>query len=169
MVRCDWSSDVCSSDLVDHEEVFEASDQDTKEEPSNIPSSSTTGNVYSSAMSTTAAALTLAGTATTGTQSQFMGFSRKGKGPSFPPYVPGGGGPSGSGSGGLPGGGPPGGGGGGLPGGGGAFPAAAPRVPAGGGGKLGGNPPRVFDRTRSKAVTERRVNSYYTVMTHVSK
>ena len=81
---------------VDREEVFEASDQDKQEEPSNVPSSSTTGSIYSSAMSTTAA-LTLAGTATTGTQSQFTGFSRKGKGPMFPPYVPGGGGPSGSG------------------------------------------------------------------------
>ena len=40
-------------------------------------------------MSTTAAALTLAGTATTG--SQFTGFSRKGKEPDILPYVPGGG------------------------------------------------------------------------------
>ena len=79
-------------------------------------------------MSTTAAALTLAGTATTGTHSQFTGFSRKGKGPMFPPYVPGGGGPSGSGPGGPAGGGPPGGGrgGGGPPRGGGFFPAIAP-------------------------------------------
>ena len=107
-------------------------------------------------MSTTAAALTLAGTATTGTHSQFTGFSRKGKGPAFPPYVPGGGGggPSGSGSGGPPGGGPPGGGrgGGGPPGGGGFFPAVAPGA-GGGGGKLGGNPPRIFDGTRSEANT----------------
>ena len=65
----------------------------------------------------------------------------------------GGGGPSGSGSGGPSGGGPPGGGGGGPPGGGGAFPAVAPGAPAGGGGKLGGNPPRVFDGTCSKANT----------------
>ena len=48
---------------------------------------------------------------------------------------------------------PPGGGGGGPPGGGGAFPAIAPGTLAGGGGKLGGNPPRVFDGTRSKADT----------------
>ena len=110
---------------VDREEVFEASE--TEEKPSNIPSSTITDNIYSLAMSTTAA-LTLAGTATTGTQSQFTGFSRKGKGPMFPPYIPGGGGPSGSGSGGPPGGGPPGGGGGGggPPGGGGFFPARAP-------------------------------------------
>ena len=138
---------------VDREEVFEASDQNKEEEPSNIPSSSITVNIYSSAMSTTAA-LTLAGTATTGTQSQFMGFSRKGKGPMFPPYVPGGGGPSGSGSGDPPGGGggPPGGGGG-PPGGGGFFPAIAPGAAGGGGGRLGGNPPRIFDRTRSEADT----------------
>ena len=117
-------------------------------------------------MSTTAAALTLAGTATAGTHSQFTGFSRKGKGPAFPPYVPGGGGggPSGSGPGGLPGGGPPGGGGGGPPGGGGVFPAIAPGA-GGGGGKLGGNPPRIFDGT----VTERSRNAYYTGMTNVSK
>ena len=70
---------------VDREEVLEASDQDKQEEPSNILSSLITGNSYSLAMSTTAA-LTLAGTATTGTQSQFTGFSRKGKGPMFPPY-----------------------------------------------------------------------------------
>ena len=156
---------------VDQEEVFEASDQDKQEEPSNVPSSMTTGNIYSLAMSTTAA-LTLAGTATTGTQSQFMGFSRKGKGPMFPPYVPGGGGPSGSGSGGPPGGGgsppgrggsppgrggsPPGRGGsppgrGGPPGGGGFFPAIGPGAAAGGGGRLGGNPPRIFDGTCSEA------------------
>ena len=100
-------------------------------------------------MSQTTSALTLARTATTGSHPQFMGFSIKGKGPALPPYVPsGGGGPSGSGSGG-----PPGGGGGGPPGGGGAFPAAAPGLAVGGGGKLGGNPPRVFDGTRSKADT----------------
>ena len=103
-------------------------------------------------MSTTAAAITLAGTATTGTHSQFMGFSREGKGSMFPPHVPGGGGPSGSGSGGPPGRGTPGGGGGGPPGGGGFFPAIAPGA-GGGGGKLGGNPPRIFDGTRSKADT----------------
>ena len=96
-------------------------------------------------------ALTLARTATTG--SQFMGFSRKGKGPAFPPYVLGGGGPSGSGSGGLPGGGPPGGGGGGPPGSGGFFPARGPGAARGGGGKLGGNPLRIFDGTHSEADT----------------
>ena len=133
---------------LDREEVFKTSDQDKEEKPSNIPSSMTTGDIYSLAMSTTAAALTLAGTATTGVQSQFTGFSRKGKGPMSPPYVPGGGGPSGSGSGGPPGRGPPGGGGGGggLPGGGGFFPAIVPGA-GGGGGKLGGNPPRIFDGT----------------------
>ena len=138
---------------VDKEEVFEASDQDQREEPSNILSSSTTGNIYSLAMST-AAALTLAGTATTGTHDQFTGFSRKGKGPLIPPYVPGGGGPSGSGSGGPPGRGPPGGGGGGggPPGRGGFFPAIVPGAGAGGG-RLGGNPPRIFDGTRSEADT----------------
>ena len=97
-------------------------------------------------MSQTMSALTLAGTATTRSQDQFMGFSMKGKGPALPPYVPGsGGGPSGSGSGGLPGGGPPGGGGGGggPPGGGGFFPAVAPGAAGGGGGKLGGNPLRI--------------------------
>ena len=81
-------------------------------------------------------------------------FSRKGKGPAFPPYVPGGGGgPSCSGSGGPPGGGPPGGGGGGPPGGGGIFPTVGPGAAGGGGGKLGGNPPRIFDRTCSEANT----------------
>ena len=103
-------------------------------------------------MSQTMAAPTLAGTATTG--SQFSGFSRKGKGPAFPPYVPGGGGgPSGSGSGGPPGGGPPGGGGGGPLGGGGFFPAIGPGAGAEAGGKLGGNPSRLFDGTRSEADT----------------
>ena len=106
---------------VDHEEVFEASDEDKEEEPSNIPSSTTNGNIYSSAMSTTAAALTLAGMATTRSQVLFTGFSVKGKGPALPPYIPGGGGgPSGSGSGGPPGRGPPSRGGG-PPGGGGFF------------------------------------------------
>ena len=105
-------------------------------------------------MSQTMSALTLARTATTRSHKPFTGFSIKGKGPALPPYVPGGGGgPSGSRSGGPPGGGPPGGGGGGPPGGGGAFPAVAPVVPAGGRGKLGGNPPRVFDGTRSEADT----------------
>ena len=99
-------------------------------------------------------ALTLAGTATTGSHPRFTGFSMKGKGPTLLPYVPGGGGgPSGSRSGGPPGGGPPGGRGGGPPGGRGAFPAAAPGLAVGGGGKLGGNPPRVFDGIRSKADT----------------
>ena len=80
-------------------------------------------------MSHTMAALTLARMATTGSQNKFTGFSRKGKGPAFPPYVPGRGGPSGSGSGGPPGGGAPGGGGGGgPPGGGGFFPTIAPGV-----------------------------------------
>ena len=111
-----------------------------------------TNNIYCSAMSQTMSALTLAGTATTGSHPQFTGFSMKGKRPALPPYVPGsGGGPSGSRSGGLPGRGPPGGGGGGPPGGGGAFPAAAPGPAVGGGGRLGGNPPRVFDGTRSEA------------------
>ena len=87
-------------------------------------------------MSQTMSALTLAGTATTGSHPQFTGFSMKGKGPALPPYVPsGGGGPSGSGSGGPPGRGPPGGGGGGPPGGRGAFPAAAPGPAVGGGGR----------------------------------
>ena len=107
-------------------------------------------------MSQTMSALTLAGTATTGSHPQFTGFSMKGKGPALPPYVPGGGGgPSGSGSGGPPGGGPQGGGGGGggPPGGGGIFPAVAPGAAGGGGGKLGGNPPRIFDGTRSEADT----------------
>ena len=89
---------------VDKEETFEASESVKEEKPSNIPSSTITDHIHGLAMSQTMAALTLAGTATTG--SQFMGFSRKGKGPAFPPYVPGGGGgPSGSGSGGPPGGG----------------------------------------------------------------
>ena len=83
-------------------------------------------------------ALTLAGTATTG--SQFTCFSRKGKGPAFLPYVLGGGGPSGSGSGGPP-------------GGGGFFPSSGPGAAGGGGGKLGGNPPRIFDGTCSKVNT----------------
>ena len=133
---------------VDHKEVFEASDQDQEEKTSNVLSSTITDNIHHLAMSQTMAALTLAGTATTG--SQFTGFGRKGKGPALPPYVPGGGGgPSGSGPGGPPGGG---GGGGGPPGGGGFFPAIAPGA-GGGGGKLGGNPPRIFDGTRSKADT----------------
>ena len=42
-------------------------------------------------MSQTMAALTLAGTATTGSHFD-TGFSRKGKGPALPPYVPGSGG-----------------------------------------------------------------------------
>ena len=137
---------------VDKEETFEASESNTEEKPSNVSSSTITDNIYCSAMSQTMSALTLAGTATTG--SQFTHFSRKGKGPAFPPYVPsGGGGPSGSGSGGPPGGGPPGGGGGGPPGSGGFFPAIPPGAAGGGGGKLGGNPPRIFDRTRSEADT----------------
>ena len=65
----------------------------------------------------------------------------------FPPYIPGGGGPSGSGSGGPPGRG------GGPPGGGGFFPAIGPGAAGGGGGRLGGNPPRIFDGTRSEADT----------------
>ena len=106
---------------------------------SNIPSSMTTGNIHCSAMSQTLAALTLAGMATTGSQ-PFGSFSRKGKGPALLPYVPGsGGGPSGS----RPWGG--------LPGGGGAFPLPRPGAAAGrGGGKLGGNPPRIFDGTCSE-------------------
>ena len=135
---------------VDKEETFEV----TKEEKtSDIPSSMIANNIYHLEMSQTMSALTLARTATTG--SQFTGFSRKRKGPAFPPYVPGGrGGPSGSGSGGPPGRGPPGGGGGGPPGSGVFFPARGPGAAGGGGGgKLGGNPPRIFDRTRSKADT----------------
>ena len=98
-------------------------------------------------MSQTMAALMLAGTATTRSHDPLTSFGMKGKGPALPPSGFGsGGGPSGSGPGG-----PPGGGGGGLPGGGGAFPAIAPGALATGGGKLGGNPIRVFDGTRSKA------------------
>ena len=123
------------------------------EKTSNIPSSTTTSNIDRLAMSQTTAALTLAGTATTGSHFD-TGFSWKGKEPALPPYVPGGrGGPSGSRPpGGLPGGGAPGGGGGGLPGGGGVFPLPGPSAAAGGGGgKLGGNPPRIFDGTFSEA------------------
>ena len=98
------------------------------------------------------AVFTLARTATTGSHFN-TGFSRKGKGPSLPPYIPGsGGGPSGSGPpGGLPGGGAPGGGGGGLPGGGGFFPLPDP-VPqqAEEEANLRGNPPRIFDGTHSE-------------------
>ena len=108
---------------VDQEETFEVTEFVEEEKPSNVPSSMITDNIYRSAMSQTMSPLTLAGTATTGSQSQFTGFSRKGKGPMFLPYVLGGGGPSGSGSGGPPGRGPPGGGGGGgPPGSGGFFP-----------------------------------------------
>ena len=137
---------------VDKEETFEASESIEEDKPSNRPSSMITNNIYCSAMSQTMSALTLARTATTG--SQFTGFSRKGKGPAFLSYVPGGGGPSGSGSGGPPGGGggPPGRGGG-PPGGGGFFPAIGPGAAGGGGGKLGGNPPRIFDGTCSEADT----------------
>ena len=123
----------------DKEETFKIAEE---EKTSNIPSSMITNNIYCSAMSQTMSALTLARTAST--REQFMRFSRKGKGPAFPPYVLGGGGPSGSGSGGPPGGGPPGGGGGGgggPPGGGGFFPAGGPGAAGGGGGKLGGKPP----------------------------
>ena len=103
---------------------------------SNILSSTITDNLHHSAMSQTMSALTLARMATTRSQDQFMGFSMKGKGPAFPPYIPGsGGGPSGGGSGGPPGRGPPGGG---------FFPAIAPGAAGGGGGKLGGNPPQDF-------------------------
>ena len=121
---------------------------DQERKTSNILSSTITDNIHHWAMSQMMSALTLARMATTRSHEPFTGFGIKGKGPALPPYVPGsGGGPSGSGSGGLLCGGPPGGGGGGLPGGGGAFPAVAPGAPAGGGGKLGGNPPRVFDGT----------------------
>ena len=97
----------------------------------------TTDNVRHLTISQTMAALTLAGTATTG--SQFTGFSRKGKGRLIPPYVPsGGGGPSGS----RPGG---------PPGGGGLFTLPGQGAAAGGGGKLEGNPPRIFDGTCSEA------------------
>ena len=128
---------------VDKEESFEVEPEEEK--TSNVPSSMINDNIHHLAMSQTMAALTLARTATTG--GQFMGFSRKGKGPVFPPYVPGsGGGPSGSGLGGPPGGGPP--------GGGGFLPIPGPGAAAGGGGgKLGGNPPRVFDGTCSKLDT----------------
>ena len=134
---------------VDKEETFKVSEQPEEEKTSSIPSSTITDNIHHSAMSQTMAALTLARTATTG--SHFMGFSRKGKGPAFPPYISGGrGGPSGSGSGGPPGGG----GGGGPPGGGGVFPLPGPGAGGGGGGgKLGGNPPRIFDSTCSEADT----------------
>ena len=133
---------------VDKEETFAV--ELKEEKPSNVLSSMITDNNNHLAMSQTMAVLTLAGMATTG--SQFAGFSRKGKGPAFLPYVPGsGGGPSGSGLGGPQGGDPPGGGGG-LPGGGGYFPMPRPGAAAGGGGgKLGGNPPRIFDRTHSEA------------------
>ena len=123
---------------VDKEKLFDT------EKTSNIPSSTTTGNIHHLAMSQTTEALTLAGTATT---SQFTGFSRKGKERLIPPYIPGGGagGPSGSGPGGPPGGGPP--------GGGGPFSMPGHGTAIGGGGKLGGNPPRIFDGTRSEADT----------------
>ena len=87
---------------VDKEETFKVSEQLEEEKTSNVLSSMITDNIHPSAMSQTMAALTLAGTATTG--SHFIGFSRKGKGPAFAPYIPGGGGgSSGSGPGGLPG------------------------------------------------------------------
>ena len=85
---------------VDKEETFKLSEQVEEEKTSDIPSSTIPDNINCSAMSQTMAALTLAGTATT---SQFTGFDGKDKGRAIPPYVPGGGGgPSGSGPGGLP-------------------------------------------------------------------
>ena len=75
---------------VDKKENLRASETVKEEKTSNVPSSMITDNIHHLAMSQTMAALTLARTATTG--SQFMGFSRKGKGPVFPPYVPGSGG-----------------------------------------------------------------------------
>jgi hypothetical protein len=88
------------------------------------------------ALSTAAAALTLAGTTA---PKQTTGFLGKGKNPVGQP--PGGGGPpGGSGGGGLPGG---------PPAGGGPFrpPGGVPR--GGGNGKLGGNPPDTFDGDRA--------------------
>ena len=133
---------------VDPEETFEVTETVEEEKTSDAPSSMIPNHIYSSAMSRTMAALTLARTATTG--SHFTGFSRKGKGPAFEPYISGGGGgPLDSRPGGPPGRGPPGGGGG---GGGGIFPLPRPGAGAGGGGgKLGGNPPRIFDDTCSEA------------------
>jgi hypothetical protein len=99
-----------------------------------------TMDMSQTALSTAAAALTLAGTTA---PKQITGFLGKGKKPAGQPPS-GGGPPGGSGGGGLPGG-PPGGGGPfGPPGGGGAPGGGAPR-----GGKLGGNPPDVFDGDRA--------------------
>jgi hypothetical protein len=97
------------------------------------------------ALSTAAAALTLAGTTA---PKQTTGFLGKGKNPVGQP--PGGGGPpGGSGGGGLPGGPPAGGG-----------PFRPPGgVPGGGGnGKLGGNPPDTFDGDR--AMVDQFINQF---------
>jgi hypothetical protein len=98
------------------------------------------------ALSTAAAALTLAGTKDPGQVASFLG---KGKKPAGQP--PTGGGPPGGtgGRGGLPGGPPAGGGPFGPPGGGGPGGGGAPGGGAHGGGKLGGNPPDVFDGDRA--------------------
>jgi hypothetical protein len=102
------------------------------------------------ALSTAAAALTLAGTKN---PSQVASFLGKGKKPEGQP--PTGGGPPGGtgGGGGLPGGPPAGGGPFGPPGGGGPGGGGVPVGPfaggAHGGGKLGGNPPDVFDGDRA--------------------
>ena len=58
---------------VDKEETFEVTETFKEEKISNIPSSMITDNINHSAMSQTMAALTLAGTAITGSQ-PFIGF-----------------------------------------------------------------------------------------------
>jgi hypothetical protein len=126
------------------------SDGSTHRHQINAPITVSTMDMSQTALSTAAAALTLAGTKAPGQVASFLG---KGKKPAGQP--PSGGGPPGGtgGGGGLPGGppawggpfGPPGGG---VPGGGGA--------PAGGGhggGKLGGNPPDIFDGDRATVDT----------------
>ena len=62
---------------VDPEVTFNVTETVEEEKISNILSSTITDNIHHLAMSQTMSALTLAGTATTG--SQFTGFSRKGK------------------------------------------------------------------------------------------
>jgi hypothetical protein len=115
------------------------------------PQTQVSTTMSQTALSTAAAALTLAGTIA---PKQTTGFLRKGEKPVELP--PGGGGPpGGSGGGGLPGGPPAGGGPFGPPGGGG---------PGGGGpgggvnGKLGGNPPDIFDGDR--AMVDRFMNQF---------
>jgi hypothetical protein len=109
------------------------------------PQTQVSTTMSQTALSTAAAALTLAGTTA---PKQTTGFLGKGKNPAGQPPA-GGGPPGGSGGGGLPGG-PPAGGGPFRPPGGGP-PGGAPGGGRGGGGndKLGGNPPDTFDGDRA--------------------